>query len=159
MGFSKLHQVLRSGYKKYKQYINFNKNLLIAEMTSLFTGAVAAQSILLLTDDPIINSVTSLAGDYAGSYSTFIILHYYDNLRHYKNSKWKLLKDIFKIAPFLASGEIVYIFSKGTLHYLFLTSFNQIPFIASIFSDLIATSIFFLLINIGARVTGFIRKK
>lgn len=158
MSLFKFYGPVKKVYRKYEQYVKFNNELVVSEFVSLFFGAVFAEIAATFSKDAAFNSGVSIAGDYIGSYTTFMAMHYANNRRKYSKSKFALLKDMLRLSPFLLIAEPTYIISRGSIHYTLMSAFGYEPYAAAVTSDLVATGILFAILNVGAKVTGFLRK-
>ena len=127
---------------RLKDYLLFNKNILIGFVGAFLTGAVSSQAIARFTS-PLINSLVSLVAELGVFLAIFGVLFYFDNKdkfvdeqgkkREFAKVKWVLLK----LASTLSVAEIEYNTVKPAIHFWLLTMDYQ-PFIASTIASVIA---------------------
>lgn len=140
--------------KSYKEYIRFNKNLIISFAVSTTISATVAQSLSF--EQSYVNSSYTTAVDFVSFYSTFAALFYLDNKKKYKQDfgaqNKNLKKDLLKLISSLGAGEAVYLTSRWFLQYYFLLQ-NQEPYVSSITSQAISTVIYLGVVNLGVKIT------
>ena len=127
---------------RLKDYLLFNRNILIGFAGAFLTGAGTSQVISRFTS-PIVNSLISLAAELSVYLTIFGILFYFDNKdkfvgkqgkrRESGKVKWVLLK----LASTLSIAEIEYNTVKPAIHFWLLTLDYQ-PFIASTIASFIS---------------------
>ena len=127
---------------RLKDYLLFNRNILIGFAGAFLTGAGISQAIAGLTS-PIVNSLISIVTETSVFFAIFGILFYFDNKdkfvdeqgkkREFAKVKWVLLK----LASTLSVAEIEYNTVKPAIHFWLLTLDYQ-PFIASTIASVIA---------------------
>lgn len=157
-----------SGYFKYlaknkKEYINFNKQLLIADGIGVASGFAAAELTASATKDEATISGISSAVDYIVSILGFLLIWYLDKKkepRYKKMEFWKRLKKItwsaLRLWPSVALGDVAFIFSRPIAHYqLLLTGIE--PGIASIIAHFIAFLTFNVVATISRSLVDYIR--
>lgn len=141
--------------KKYNKYFSLNKNILIAFAASIIISAIVAQ--ILSEQADYLNTSYTLLVDYVVYFSTFGSLYYLDNRKKYllesgKTDQAKLKHDLIKIVTSLGIGEIIYTIVRWFLQYYFLT-INYDAYLASIVSQVIATIIYMIVINLSVKMT------
>ena len=141
--------------QKYREYLNLNKNILIAFAASISISAVAAD--YFANQEDYLNSTLTLIVDYAVFFSVFGGLFYYDNRKKYilengETDKSLLKSYLIKIISSLGIGEIVYTIVRWSLQY-YLLLLNYEPYIASIISQLISTVIYMITLNVTIKLT------
>ncbi|HXW02387.1 MAG TPA: hypothetical protein VD828_03330, partial [Candidatus Nitrosotenuis sp.] len=84
-------------------------------------------------------------------------LFYFDNRKKYRLESGKLdsprlKKDLIKIVSSLGAGEIVYIATRWSLQYYFLT-INYEAYLASIAAHIVSIVLYLIVVNVGVRIT------
>ena len=124
-----------------KDYLLFNKNILIGFAGAFLTGAGISQAIAGLTS-PLVNSLVSIITETSVFFAIFGVLFYFDNKdkfvdeqgkkREFARVKWVLLK----LVSTLSIAEIEYNTVKPAIHFWLLT-LDYPPFVASTIASLI----------------------
>ncbi|HEY9386698.1 MAG TPA: hypothetical protein VIP70_06635 [Nitrososphaeraceae archaeon] len=124
-----------------KDYLIFNRNILIGFAGAFLTSAGTSQVIARFTS-PLVNSLISLVAELSVFLAIFCILFYFDNKDKFVDEqgkrresgrvKWVLLK----LASTLSIAEIEYNTVKPAIHFWLLTLDYQ-PFIASTIASFI----------------------
>jgi hypothetical protein len=127
---------------RLKDYLLFNRNILIGFVGAFLTGAVISQTIASFTS-PIVNSLISVVAELGIFLAIFGMLFYVNNKDKFVDEKgtrreagkvkWVLLK----LASTLSAAEIEYNTVKPAIHFWLLTLGYE-PFIASTIASLIA---------------------
>ena len=141
--------------QQYKEYLKLNKNILLGFLASIVISAVVAQ--LLSEQEHYLNTTLTLVVDYVVYFSTFGGLYYHDHKKKYilesgKTDKTKLKKDLIKIITSLGIGEVVYTIVRWFLQYYLLTE-NYDPYLASLVSQSISTTIYIAVVNFSVKLT------
>ena len=144
---------------KYKEYFKLNKNILAGFAASITISAIVAQ--LLSGQEDYLNTTYTLIVDYTVFFSVFGGLFYLDNRKKYKlqsgeTDKEALRKDLIKIVSSLGVAEIVYTVVRWILQYYLLT-IDYDPYIASITSQVIATIVYMVVVNLSIKLTRLFR--
>jgi hypothetical protein len=144
-------------YNKYKNYILFNKNIIIAGTAALIVGTFFTQSYAQHTENNFLNSIATLTVEYAVYIPLFGLFFYSDNKSRYidplsgKKNYANIKNDIIKLFAIFSVSEIIFAVSKVSIHFqLMQISFE--PYHASIVGSFTAWFIFLVVINIGARI-------
>jgi len=126
---------------RLKDYLLFNRNILIGFAGAFLTSAGTSQAISRFTS-PLVNSLISLVAELNVFLVIFGILFYFDNKDKFVDKqgkrresgkvKWVLLK----LASTLSIAEIEYNTVKPAIHFWLLTLDYQ-PFIASAIASFI----------------------
>lgn len=147
-----------SFYHKYKTAILFNKNLIISGAAGFSASAYVSELYSKIDENDFANSAIALATEFAVYLPLFAILFYIDNRQKYvdpttgkKNDK-QIKSDIRKLFASFSISEIVFSIVRFGSQYGLLR-LNIKPYEASMISSITAWGIFFLSINIMARVT------
>jgi len=124
-----------------KDYLLFNRNILIGFVGAFLTSAVSSQVMARFTST-LVNSLISLVDELGVFLAIFGVLFYFDNKgkfidkqgnrRESGKVKWVLLK----LASTLSIAEIEYNTVKPAIHFWLLTLDYQ-PFIASTIASFI----------------------
>ena len=143
-------------FKKYRNYIILNRNLIISILSAMVVSAFFAQAIKEQTG--YVNATLTIAVSYAVYYLVFGILYYKSNKEKYitktgRVDKKKLKKDFFKIVTSVGMAEILFLSSRWVLHYYFLEIGEEEPYLVSITAHAIAATIFVLAVNMGVFLT------
>lgn len=146
-----------------KDWVNFNKELLISEFGALIGGPLFAQVTSLTPAGNIIIALAASVGDYLGYTLFYSISSFFDNRKLYwskKKARIKVLyfRDIGKFILGAALVDIIYYGLRGVLTFLLLT-LNLAPYLAAFVSQLTTLIIYFLLMNIMGKVVGIVHKK
>ncbi len=141
--------------QKYKEYFKLNKNILAGFAASITISAIVAQ--LLSGQEDYLNTTYTLIVDYAVFFSVFGGLFFLDNRKKYRlksgqTDKIALKKDLVKIVASLGIAEIVYTIIRWITQYYLLT-IDYDPYIASITSQVIATVVYMIVVNLSVIMT------
>jgi hypothetical protein len=144
-------------YNKYKDYILFNKNIIIAGTAALIVGIFFTQFFAQQSKDNFLNSIVTLFVEYAIYIPLFSLFFYFDNKSRYVDpltgeKNYAIIKDdIIKLFTIFSVSEIIYAVSKVSIHFqLMQISFE--PYQASIIGSFAAWFIFLVVINLGAKI-------
>jgi hypothetical protein len=127
---------------RLKDYLLFNRNILIAFTAAFLTSAVTSQGIVGFTSS-LINSLVSLVADVSVFLTIFSILFYRDNKHRLVNEHTqkgecgKIKWVIIKVASTRSVAEIEYNVVKPSIHFWLLTIHYE-PFVASTIASFIA---------------------
>lgn len=125
-----------------KEYLLFNRNILIGFVGAFLTGAAISQAIAGFTS-PLVNSLISIVAELGVFLSIFGVLFYFDNKDKFIDEKGKRSESgkvkwiLIKLASTLSVAEIEYNTVKPAIHFWLLTLDYQ-PFIASTIASVIA---------------------
>jgi hypothetical protein len=152
-GYSTINKNMQNLYRKYREYILFNKSIFIAGMCAFLAAAYVSQaSYLTYNKSNITNSIVALTTEYGVYLPIFALLFYLDNRYRYvdltgtRNHKVIIL-DIKKLIASFSVSEIVYSVTKISSNYQLLQLGIQ-PYQASMVSSLIASLVFYVVINV-----------
>jgi len=147
----------RKFYNKYKDYILFNKNIIIAGTAALFAGIFFTQFYAQNNKDNFLNSIVTLSVEYAIYIPLFALFFYFDNKGRYvdpltgEKNYPNIKNDLIKLFSIFSVSEIIYAISKISIHFqLMQISFE--PYQASMIGSFTAWFIFLVLINLGAKI-------
>ena len=138
----------------YKQYLKLNRNIFIAFAVDFVVSAIVAQ--MLIEQEHYLNTTITLLADHGTFLSILGFLLYLDNRNKYRlnsGTNWSLLKkDLVKIIASLGIAEIIYTIVRWGFQYYFLTVDYE-PYLASIIGQIIAVSIYMVIINFLVKIT------
>jgi hypothetical protein len=147
---------LNNFYKKYRETILMNKNLLIAGIFGFLLSAVIAEIYAIYSPSDVLTSTITVLVGFIIYKISFIVLFHIDNKRKYTNRftsriNFIRLKQIIKKMIFAWSiFDIVNNLSRWIILYeLLIMGFR--PFEAAILSSIAASSLSYLSINIILR--------
>ena len=151
-----MNKLLNNFYKKYRETILMNKNLLIAGMFGFLVSAVIAEIYAIYSPSDVLTSTITVLVGFIIYKISFIVLFHIDNKRKYTNRftsriNFNRLKQIIKKMIFAWSiFDIVNNLSRWIILYeLLIIGFR--PFEAAILSSIAASSLSYLSINIILR--------
>ena len=156
---------IKKFYQKYKDYILFNKNIIISGIFAFFAGAFFIQCYFYFYSNIFSSSVVTLAVEYSIYLPVFGLLFYLDNRLRYVDPKtgkkdYKTIKsDIKKLIAAFAISEIVFSVSKVVIHFQLLNNEMVEPYLASMIGSLSAWAIFLIVINLSVRAVHLFRSK
>ena len=138
----------------YKQYLKLNRNIFIAFAVDFVVSAMVVQ--MLVEQEHYLNTTITLLADHGTFLSILGFLLYLDNRNKYRlnsGTNWSLLKkDLVKIIASLGIAEIIYTIVRWGFQYYFLTVDYE-PYLASIIGQIIAVSIYMVIINFLVKIT------
>jgi hypothetical protein len=144
-------------YNKYKDYILFNKNIIIAGTAALIVGIFFTQFFAQQSKDNFLNSIVTLLVEYAIYIPLFALFFYFDNKSKYvdplsgKKNYANIKNDIIKLFTIFSISEVIYAISKISIHFqLMQISFE--PYQASMIGSFTAWFIFLIFIKLGAKL-------
>jgi hypothetical protein len=144
-------------YNKYKNYILFNKNIIIAGTTALIVGTFFTGYFAQQTDNNFLNSIVTLTVEYTVYIPLFALFFYLDNKSRYidplsgKKNYENIKNDIIKLFAIFSISEIIFAVSKISIHFhLMQISFE--PYQATVIASFTAWIIFLVIINLGAKI-------
>jgi hypothetical protein len=151
-----INKIINNFYKKYRETILMNKNLLIAGIIGFLASAIVAEIYAIYSPSDVLTSTVTVLVGFIIYKISFIILFHIDNKRQYTNRfnsniNFNRLKQIIKKMMFAWSiFDIINNVSRWIILYeLLLIGFR--PFEAAILSSIAASSISYLSINIILR--------
>jgi hypothetical protein len=144
-------------YNKYRNYILFNKNIIIAGTFALITGIFFTQFYSQYEKNNFLNSIVTLSVEYAVYIPLFGLFYYLDNKEKYmdpqsgKKNYANIKKEIIKLFAIFSISEIIFSVSKVSIHFqLMQMSFE--PYHATMIASFSAWLIFLVIINFGAKI-------
>lgn len=147
----------RTFYNKYRNYILFNKNMIISGTFAFIAGTFFTQFYAQYEKNNFINSIVTLSVEYAVYIPLFGLFYYLDNKEKYVDPQsgkknYAIIKmDIIKLFAIFSISEIIFSVSKVSIHFqLMQISFE--PYHASMIASFSAWFIFLVIINFGAKI-------
>ncbi len=153
----------RSFFSKYRDYVLFNKNLVISGVSAVFTSALVAQLYARYDTSALANSIVAIAAEYGVYIPLFAFLFYRDNRHRYidhltgKRDSKKLRNDVKKLFATFSISEIIFSVTRTSAHYQLLQSGAE-AYQASMIGSLIAWAVFFVCINAGVKFVRLFKK-
>jgi hypothetical protein len=147
----------RSFFKKYRDAILFNRNLISAGAGGFIASALISQLYYSQYDSgDFATSVVALATEYAVYVPLFALLFYVDNRHKYldpatgKRDAMRIRQDIKKLFAAFTVSEVIFAVTRFLTQYGLLQARLE-PYEASMASSLIAWAMFFVAINLMAK--------
>ncbi|MFZ0514127.1 MAG: hypothetical protein WAM14_21155 [Candidatus Nitrosopolaris sp.] len=151
---------------KYKEYLLFNKNILIGFVCAFIAGATVSQ-LILAKFSYVLNSLITLITEDVVFYTIFGILFYIDYKRSYFKQEQQSARHarfgdiklvIVKLISTMSIAEIEYNIVKPYIQYWFLTQLFE-PFVASVIGSLVGIAGFIAVADFMAYYTRLFKKK
>lgn len=152
----------RRFYDKYRNYILFNKNIILSGTVAFFIGALSTQLYAQNDSNNLANSIVTLSIEYGIYIPLFAILFYVDNKQRYidpatQKKDYSIIKgDIKKMVAAFTISELIYSVAKLSIHYGLLQN-NIEPYQASMIGALTAWALFLVAINLGIKAVRLFR--
>jgi hypothetical protein len=144
-------RIMKLKIKVNRELLQINRNFIICFIASASLSAVAAQ-LLVSYDNYQTTTVTIIIG-YVIYFGLFSSLFYIDNRKRYKTMESKLIKkELLKLISSFGVGEIIYLGIRWPSLYYFLEIGIE-PYLASIISEIIATTCYMISVTIFLRKT------
>jgi hypothetical protein len=147
---------------RLREYLLFNRNILIGFSVAFLAGAATSQAIVRFTSPPL-NSLISLVIETSVFLTIFGILFYLDNKQRFRNEQTQVTDSgkvkwvMIKLASTLSVAEIEYNALKPFIHYWLLTLHYQ-AFVASTIASFITIIGYFAVADSMAYVTRLFKK-
>lgn len=151
----KLFCIINNFYYKYKDIINFNKNIFIsAIVTAILDTIVVTVAVIFYRDDTLSVSFISMVADFLIFNSILIVLLHKENKKRYSGNT--LRKDALKLITTLGLSEISYLVTKFFSTYILFTFYYVMnPSEVSIVTTLLAWIIYILTANLMIKKTRY----
>jgi hypothetical protein len=152
----------RRFYVKYRNYILFNKNIILSGTVAFFIGALSTQLYAQNDSNDLVNSLVTLSIEYGIYIPLFAILFYMDNKQRYidpvtQKKDYSIIKgDVKKMVAAFTISELIYSVAKLSIHYGLLQN-NIEPYQASMIGALAAWALFLVAINLGIKAVRLFR--
>ena len=150
-------------FRKYRNAILFNRNLIISGAGGFFASAYMSQLYAQYNNNDFANSAAALAVEYAVYMPVFATLFYVDNRKKYVNpatgrrDSRQILVDIKKLFAAFSVSEGIFSVARILMQYELLQVGWQ-PYEASMASSLVAWGVFFVAINSMAKLVKLFRR-
>lgn len=142
---------------RYKDAIQFNRNLIISGAAGFFTSAYVSSLYAQHGSSDFANSVVALLVEYAAYIPVFAMLFYMENRSKYfdpttrRRDSRRAWQDIKKLFAAFSVSEVIFSISRIFVQYGLLQVGSQ-PYEASMTSSLVSWGIFFVAINSMAKL-------
>lgn len=153
----------KSFFSRYKEAILFNRNLIISGAGAFFASAYVSQLYAQYDSNDFANSALALTVEYGVYIPVFAALFYMDNRSKYvdpatgRRDSRRVMQDIKKLFAAFSVSEVIYSVTKVAMQYALLQAGSQ-PYEASMASSLIAWGVFFVAINLMAKIVKLFRR-
>jgi hypothetical protein len=150
-------QPARGFFKRYRDSILFNRNLIIAGAGGFSASAYVSQLHSQYDRNDAANSVIALATEYAVYIPVFALLFYIDNRSKYvdkstgKRDTKRIMHDVKKLFVAFSVSEVIFSITRVLVQYAFLQARYE-PYEASMASSLVAWGAFFIAVNSMAKL-------
>jgi hypothetical protein len=140
-------------YLKYRELILFNRNIIIAAVTSIIADAVVVNYAVQITSNSIVVSLVSMITDSGVYLATFAAMFLIDNKSKYidsttgKKDSTRFRRDVKKIITALGVSELVYMVVKFTSIYILLQSNIAPAYQIAVISTLLAWIVYIITAN------------
>jgi hypothetical protein len=153
----------KSFFSRYKEAILFNRNLIISGAGAFFASAYVSQLYAQFDSNDFANSALALIVEYGVYIPVFAMLYYVDNRSKYvdpatgRRDSRRAMQDIKKLFAAFSVSEVIYSVTKVAMQYALLQAGSQ-PYEASMASSLVAWVVFFVAINLMAKIVKLFRR-
>jgi len=109
-------------FSKYRDYVLFNKNLIISGASAILTSALVAQLYARYDTNALANSIVAIAAEYGVYIPFFAFLFYRDNRHKYidpltgKRDSKKVRNDVKKLFATFSISEIIFSVTRTSAH-------------------------------------------
>jgi hypothetical protein len=149
-------------FKRYREAVNFNRNIIVAGLGAFFTGALVAQLYAGYDENDLANSALTLAAEYSVYIPVFAFLYYWDNRSRYvdpatgKKDARKIRTDIKKLLATFSVSEVVFSLVKIGMQYWLLQTGTE-AYASAMAASIVAWAVFFVLVNYMAKLVRLFR--
>lgn len=159
---SALDKPASSFFSRYRDATLFNKNLIISGAAGFFASAIVSQLYSQYDSNDFVNSLLALVSEYAVYIPLFALLFYLDNRQKYvdltgKRNTKQIREDIKKLFAAFSLSEVIFAITRVLAQYQLLQADIK-PYEASMIGSLVAWGVFFVSINIMAKLVKLFRK-
>lgn len=150
-------------FRKYRDAVLFNRNLIISGAGGFFASVYVSQLYAQYDDNDFVNSAAALAVEYAVYIPVFATLFYVDNRSKYvdpatgRRDSRRARQDIKKLFAAFSVSEVIFSITRVLMQYGLLQAGSQ-PYEASMASSLVAWGAFFVAINSMAKLVKLFRR-
>lgn len=147
-------------FRRYRQALKFNRNIIIAGLGAFFAGALVAQAYSGYDrGGSLANSAVTLASEYAVYIPAFALLHYWDNRDKYvdpatgRRDGRKVREDVKKLLATFSVSEVIFSLTKVGVQFQLLQSFSGMDaYVSAMAASVAAWAVFFVIVNYMARL-------
>ena len=149
-------------FRKYRDAVLFNRNLIISGAGGFFASAYVSQLYAQYDTNDFANSVLALAVEYSVYIPAFATLFYVDNRKKYvdpatgRRDSRRVSQDMKKLLVSFSVSEVIFSITRVLMQYGLLQVGSQ-PYEASMASSLVAWGMFFVVINSTAKLVKLFR--
>lgn len=149
-------------FRKYRDAVLFNRNLIISGAGGFFASAYVSQLYAQYDTNDFANSVLALAVEYSVYIPAFATLFYVDNRKKYvdpatgRRDSRRVSQDMKKLFVSFSVSEVIFSITRVLMQYGLLQVGSQ-PYEASMASSLVAWGMFFVVINSMAKLVKLFR--
>lgn len=153
----------KSFFSRYRDAVLFNRNLIISGAGGFFASAYVSQLYAQYDSNDFANSILALAVEYGVYIPVFATLFYVDNRSKYvdpatgRRDSRRIRQDMKKLFAAFSVSEVVFSITRVLMQYGLLQAGNQ-PYEASMASSLVAWGVFFVAINLMAKMVKLFRR-
>lgn len=150
-------------FRKYRDAVLFNRNLIISGAGGFLASAYASQLYAEHGSSDFANSAAALAVEYAVYIPVFATLFYVDNRKKYvdpatgRRDSRRVWQDIKNLFTAFSISEVIFSITRVLMQYGLLQAGSQ-PYEASMASSLVAWGVFFVAINSMAKLVKLFRR-
>lgn len=150
-------------FRKYRDAVSFNRNLIIAGACGFFASAYVSQLYAQYDSNDFANSAVALAIEYAVYIPVFAALFYVDNRSKYvdpatsRRDSRRVWQDIKKLFAAFSVSEVIFSITRVAMQYGLLQAGSQ-PYEASMAGSLVAWGVFFVAINFMAKLVKLFKR-
>ena len=150
-------------FRKYRDAVLFNRNLIISGAGGFFASAYVSQLYAEHGSSDFANSAAALAVEYAVYIPVFATLFYVNNRKKYvdpatgRRDSRRVWQDIKKLFAAFSVSEVIFSITRVLMQYGLLQTGSQ-PYEASMASSLVAWGMFFVAINSMAKLVKLFRR-
>jgi hypothetical protein len=149
-------------FRKYRDAVLFNRNLIISGAGGFFASAYVSQLYAQYDNNDFANSALALAVEYTVYIPAFATLFYVDNRKKYvdaatgRRDSRRVSQDMKKLFASFSVSEVIFSITRVLMQYELLQVGSQ-PYEASMASSLVAWGMFFVAINSMAKLVKLFR--
>jgi hypothetical protein len=150
-------------FRKYRDAVLFNRNLIISGAGGFFASAYVSQLYAQYDNNDFANSAVALAVEYTVYIPAFATLFYVDNRKKYvdpatgRRDSRRVSQDMKKLFASFSVSEVIFSITRVLMQYGLLQVGSQ-PYEASMASSLVAWGTFFVAINSMAKLVKLFRR-
>ena len=142
--------IIRRFYNKYRNFLEFNKNLIISGTVAFFVSAAITQLYSNYNDSDFWISIVSILTGFSISIPLFAFLFYMDNKHSRKDKKSFRTVIIKKIVALYSISNLVNVVVRFIIIYELL-KLEVEPYEASMLSSLCASGLSYFVTNLASK--------